>query len=549
MSCAPCCKHSPDRQCAKCFSDQEWVTPFPGPVEYWNDDTDLIKDGAGDASVGTCGPTTGDRDGSNGYDSHTRLATRKGSDSDKSLVGTEQGDSLARPEPWQNRTISNQFFGNQLYPVAPINRSYSNTGGSALIDGGEGIGFLRLRGNFHMPAKPILDATYTKGLQIKIGADREGGNVNGEDLWNSLTRDPVPPARPTDTVFFNPTLRGPFGAGGPLVTLMQWSLTFAGTTYLIFVGNQLSFPAEYEVVNGDNITRDDYDNRSLNQRRIFLLDNGLRYDTGLVLSDFMDNGLTVRTSTIQTSVQLSAISNKYAVGLDIEHSIPQSGLSVKRSATTGYTRCQIGLASVDLSQARKHNVQGIPNGYNGALNFNDTSDSVRVTTGNPAWWLTELESLANKVNNMPLFMFSWMSDFRVTDGDFSDTAAFVVRHFLHYDSSGNLKNSKHAGDFDDVTIPDGTTIEVGVLETGDYFELGLDNLGEQTTQVSFIGFDDPFITGVDEQNPNFIPYEFKTITFTTAPLLSDGTSDITINHGQGGNVIPDPYTLTISGLA
>ena len=91
--------------------------------------TDKIVDGAGDASVGTCGTGTGGRNGSNGYDSHTYIYSngkgRSVPDWD-TRKGTEDGDSLSRNPPalWDETLICNQFIGDRIYGVTKFRDTF-----------------------------------------------------------------------------------------------------------------------------------------------------------------------------------------------------------------------------------------------------------------------------------------------------------------------------------------------------------------------------------------------------------------------------------------
>ena len=83
-----------------------------------------------------------------------------------------------------------------------------------------------------------------------------------------------------------------------------------------------------------------------------------------------------------------------------------------------------------------------------------------------------------------MMLLPWINDFEISNGTFSDTANFIVARLLHKEfTAGEIKQAFYAADYDGVTIPDGTKYEIGEVETGDTFELGLDNLGEVTTEV------------------------------------------------------------------
>ena len=282
MSCRPpCCKRDPDRDCPKCFSDQVWVTPMPAPIVWKNYNTDLLKDGEGDATVGTCGTGTGGRNGSDGYDSHTLIQARhKGVYFDNTLVGTEAADSLPRPVVWSESGICNQFFGARLYPtwgVLNTRRDISLRVARALETNAY---HLNLRGDFHIPSSPILASSYTKRYSVKIGGDAFGKDwdLDGYGLYNQSTG---------------------FGAV-PFQELAQFGFTFVSSRKILGVNSN--------GIESGNVANDAAG--PLNDRKIFFrlhdAEDARRYtdyDTGITLREFTNGeGITFNIDVKQTSV-------------------------------------------------------------------------------------------------------------------------------------------------------------------------------------------------------------------------------------------------------
>jgi hypothetical protein len=518
---------------------------IPSPIEWLTTSTDLIKDGAGDASVGTCGTGVGGRDGSNGYDSHTTIYSNfnKGSAFDENLVATEDGDSLARPALWQETGICNQFIGERIYGV--VNFKYNTP---TLIAQRARVTLpsvtnISLSGRFYIPSSPILSGTYTKTLQARTGGDR-GNVVDG--LWDR-----------TQDADFEPMLDNPrvdaFALVLPLASATSWFFSFTGghTEQIVYIGSPVLSPIAVE--NGDDITSVEYTDKTLNQRRLFFYiwdqtTGGYKYyDIGLTLGEYLDGGVLFRVKVTQTSVAgMVGESNKFIIGTDVEYSVPQSQFLFTKSVTSEYNRCQNGEARIK-SIGNLKSVFALP--VTGTFAYLGGLQTIgwRLVGHDAQWWINEINDGAARESDDQkyLFLLPWINDFRVTDGTFSDTAAFRIAEFKHLDSSGETKQVVRAADYDSFTIPDATEIQIGEVEAGDTFTLGLDNEGEVTTEVSAITFDTPFISTVDDSTPTLLPYEYQTVTFTTS-AADTGSSDIVITHDKNNLLIPSPYTLTLT---
>lgn len=241
---------------------------IPSPIEWLTTSTDLIKDGAGDASVGTCGDING-RNGSDGYDSHTIIVSnRKGAGFDDSLVGTEDGDSLPRPALWDQTGICNQFIGDRIYGIA--NFKYNTP---TLIAQKATVTLpqappVRVSGRFYIPSSPILSGTYTKTLQARTGGDR--GNLIG-GLWDKQqSLEPFPNGFEPKLDNNSASLSGFSGNGfGPIQFASIWFFSFTGghDEGIAYVGSEVT--GTIPVQGGDDITPADYSGRSLNERRLF----------------------------------------------------------------------------------------------------------------------------------------------------------------------------------------------------------------------------------------------------------------------------------------
>lgn len=542
MSCRPpCCKRDPERQCPICFTDQTWDQPIPPTaIEFTQNYRDLLKDGAGDASVGTCGTGVGGRDGSNGYDSHSyahylitqNTTNQKGSVLNNNNIATEIGDSLPRPADWMDTWICNQVIGERIYSVVNFKNNTPTDIAAKFTKTLPQVYSPVLKGQFYIPSAPILAGTYSKTYQVRTGSDRAGDILN----WDkTLSSD------------FNPIVRNNSLTDVGIVNLARYGFEFAGQSWLQIVGGPIS--GETEVSNGDNVTNDDYALLAINDRRIFLkiFDEPQIYDTGLKFRDYLDGGLLFRIDVVQTAV--NDFGSTISIECEVTYSLPESGFEVTVARTgVQYQRCQNGFATVEAIGVKKPAYRRPITGPLAATALWLQEPGWRLGTHDPSWWVNYLNEDAPDSDREYMFAFPWINEFKIVGTDFSDDPAFRVARFEHTDSSGNRKLLVLPSDYDDVTIPNGTTIDVGVVETGDLFKLGLDNEGEQTTEAT-ITFDNPFITAVDDSSPTLSPYEYQTVTFTGAELVADGDADIVITHDQAGNLIPSPYTLTLSGDA
>ena len=323
-------------------------------------------------------------------------------------------------------------------------------------------------------------------------------------------------------------------------------------------------PLNYPVENGADITTADYSTKSLNDRRLFLKTrakgnvNGedyRRYDTGLTLRDYIDGGVFVENTVEQISITpVLSFGNviRYDVLMNVTYKIPQSQFEVTEQVLTPYGRCDSGavklIASPRIKPQRHWPTEGIlKTGYNYDNDISPRANR-RVANHDPAWWINELEKHflpRERADNKHIMLLPWINHFEITNGNFSDTANFIVVRFLHKDSSGAIKQAVYATGYAGVTIPDGTEINIGEVIAGDTFELGLDNLGEATTEVTAITFDTPFISTVDDSTPTLLPYDFTTVSFTTS-AADTGSSDIVITHDKNNLLIPSPWTLTLT---
>lgn len=549
MSCnPPCCKRDPERQCPICFTDQTWAMEIPSPIEFISSSVDKIVDGAGDASVGTCGTGTGGRDGSNGYDSHTYIEARnKGKASLDWLVevGTEDGDSLSRNPPalWDETLICNQFIGDRIYGVTHIKNRDRLTGPASPIT----LPFIHdinIRGEFYIPSAPVLAGTFTKTFEFRSGADRGTSDIS---LWDRVGDADFKAGLQRRAGYFNHEIAWLNHWHFNSIVQLTGSLQFLA--YDLpggFVGTR-----PIPVINGDDITSDDYTNRSLNDRRLILNTNAINYDnlydTGLTLGDYIDGGTFVRITVEQTGVVVN-LSGRFTITADVTYSIPESQFSVTEQVTQYFSRCNNGFVRLKGHPAMKNQTHFPIDGP--FENDGISNNGWRLANHDPAWWVNEINRRAEDFpepneDKQHMMLFPWINHFEITNGNFSDTANFIVVRFLHKDSSGAIKQAVYATDYAGVTIPDGTEINIGEVIAGDTFELGLDNLGEATTEVTAITFDTPFISTVDDSTPTLLPYDFTTVSFTTS-AADTGSSDIVITHDKNNLLIPSPWTLTLT---
>jgi len=512
---------------------------IPSPIVWEDINTDKIADGVGDASVGTCGTGVGGRDGSNGYDSHTYIrSVDKGVQFDNSFVGTEDGDSLSRNPPalWDETGICNQFIGDRIYGVTRFKYNTPTLIAQRATVTLPTITTVDLKGNFYIPSSPILTGSYTKTLQARVGGDRGG------KFWDRVLSDD-----------FKPRMQywdlGDYTSNYQTLSRFFFSFT-GGEESFFFVGDWRNERTSTVVENGNDITEEDYTTKSLNDRRVFLRIKHegqifLKiYDTGLTLADYLDGGCLFRVKVTQTSIAGNPrYPNKFNVGTDVEYTIPETQFSYTKSITSEYNRCDNGEVRLK-AYGNEKNAFILPNSGPFAYLGGVQSSGWRLVNHDP-WWVSEINSFATTDDRQFIFIFPWINDLRVTDGTFSDTAAFRIAEFKHLDSSGTVKLVKKAADYDSFTIPDATEINIGEVETGDTFTLGLDNEGEVTTEVSAITFDTPFISTVDDSTPTLLPYQYQTVSFTTSAATT-GSSDIVITHDKNNLLIPSPWTLTLT---
>jgi len=540
------------------------VQGYRGFGSLGNSVTDKIVDGAGDASVGTCGGASG-RSGSNGYDSHTYIdCTAKGrlAVDWPTRKGTEDGDSLIRNPPalWDETLICNQFIGDRIYGVTQIRDHFLQPFN---FEPAITLPFIRnlfIRGEFYIPSAPVLAGTFTKTFQFRTGADRGTSDVS---LWDRVLDDDFEPKLDRRAEFL----------GHQFAALNYWNLRclnyLKGGLFFLAWDYEYGNPLEIEIENGDNVTREDYTLRSLNDRRVILkatFKNEFNtivskyYDTGLTLSDYIDGGILVQIEVEQTAVEPVLEGVTYKITSNITHRIPQSGFSVTTETVEPLVgRCDNGSVRLYAFPSQKTQthwpIDGVfkPQGGGGIGSVVDNG-GWRVANHDPAWWINEINRRAEDFpepneDKQHMMLLPWINEFEISNGSFSDTANFIVARLLHKNTAGEIKNAFYAADYNGVTIPDGETVDVGEVETGDTFELGLDNLGEATTECSSITIDNPFLIAIDDSSPTLLPYDFTTITITGAPLVVDGTADIVITHDQGGTIIPSPWTITLSGKA
>ena len=535
---------------------------IPSPIVLKDSTNDKIVDGAGDASVGTCGTGTGGRNGSNGYDSHTYIYTNgKGRSVPDwfEKVGTEDGDSLSRNPPalWDETLICNQFIGDRIYGVTKLlDHNFGTFDYPQLYEVMPQISDIQVRGEFYIPSAPVLDGTFTKTLEFRTGADR--GSID-DSIWDRVL-----------DADFTPRLDYLAGAVRDeiaYVSYWQFNAIAYVKGWLEFAAYDLypdRRPLDYPVENGQDITNADYSTKSLNDRRLFLKtrvngningDAYRRYDTGLTLRDYIDGGVFVQNTVEQVSITpILSFGNiiRYDVLMNVIFRIPQSQFEVTEQVIASYGRCQNGsvrLTSYPRIKPQRHwPTEGIlKTGYNFGGDILLRGDK-RVANHDPAWWITEIEKHflpRDRDENKHMMLLPWINHFEISNGDFLDTANFIVVRFLHKNSAGEIKQAAYGLNYDNITIPDGTEIQIGEVIAGDTFELGLDNLGEATTEVSAITFDTPFISTVDDSTPTLLPYDFTTVTFTTS-AADTGSSDIVITHDKNNLLIPSPYTLTLT---
>jgi len=587
MTCRPpCCKRDPERQCPLCYTDQTWELTIP-PTEIVRLETgdkfvasgyeslytpDLLKDGTGDATTGTCGNGVSGRNGTDGFDSHTYIdGEARDLDSEVGTPRTENGDSLPRPVLTNDNIIVNQLVGGRAYGVygVPHVRTSSFYGTASRPWRGSSVG---LWGGFHIPASSLLEGTFTKTGQFRMGLDRAGpvelfsrvpsdpADWRDEDYFSGVISGQL---EPFTTILF-PFINGSNGTNVDIRSTLAW-VRFS----IVGAGNPVT-PRIVE--NGDDISDADFVGRSINDRRVFMemrnygasggtngpggVDDGggsannsptLIYDTGVLFGDVLDGSLFLQLEVEQTAQPLDG-----KLTFSATYSIPQSGFELIEPVTVKNLRCMQGTFTA-VSRSFDKKADNIYSTYTGPFQrLPGTPNNVQVyydvCTQDPAWWVNDLNSVRDKDNDKFIATFPWVDTLRLTDGTFADTAFLIVSSLRHRDSSGNTKTLVTAADYDDITIPNGTAIDLGVIETGDDIVLTFDNPGEETVEISSITFDDPWLKTVSDSSPTILPYELSSVTFTTELVVAPNTdADIVVTHDSNGDHIPSPYTLTLTG--
>ncbi len=589
MSCRPpCCKKDPDRQCPYCYSDQVWEMTIPptgivrvpegakwvasGYESLYS--PDLLKDGLGDATTGTCGNGVSGRNGSDGFDSRTYIdGEARDLDREIDTPRTENGDSLPRPILRTDNIIVNQLVGGKAYGVYGVPHVYTSSfyGSGPRPWAASGVG---VWGGFHIPSSSLLEGTFTKTGQFRMGLDRAGPT----ELFDRVPSDPADwreedyfsghltgQLKAFATVLF-PFINGSNGTDVDKRSTLTW-VRFA------IVGS----PGAYNSVtpriveNGDDISDDDFVGRSINNRRVFMLmrnygaesgtsgpgeANGggetnnsptLIYDTGVLFGEVLDGSLFLQLKVEQTAQPLDG-----KLTFNTTYSIPQSQFELIEPVTVKYIRCMQGTATF-VTQSFDKKADDIYTTYSGPFirppgTPNGINVYYDVCTQDSAWWVNDLNAVRDRDNDKFIATFPWVDTLKITEGTFADTAFLIVSALRHRDSAGNTKKLVTAADYDDITIPDGTTIDLGEIETGDDIVMTFDNPGNATVEISSITFDDPWLKTVSDSSPTILPYQLSSVTFTTELVVDpNNDADIVVTHDSNNAHIPSPYTLTLTG--
>jgi hypothetical protein len=512
---------------------------------------DLLKDGLGDATIGTCGNSISGRNGTDGFDSHVYVYSGRDLDRVFDTPRTENGDSIPRPIPQTDNLITNQLVGGRIYGISSVNFRARNS----FESGNRGFSYPQLQhhflaadGAYHIPDSILLSGGFTKTYEFRFGLDRAGpdslfdrvpsdrADFRNDDYFDGKLGTEFQKIATITATFINGS-NGHYDSGQG----------YHGTVHFRYIG---ALPANRVVANGDDITERDFVGVALNDRRVFMTkadysNNGAHtvYDTGLTFGQVLDGGIFFRVTVLQDSTSLSPLK------FDINYSIPQSGFELNEVSYRRFHRCNEGRVYIHMNSSH-HRTRDIVPDYDGVFikppgwpaGFNYWYD---VCNHDPAWWVNDRNAGETKDNLKLIAALGWIQNLKVSNGTFSDSAFLIVPRFFHKDSAGAIKQAVYASDYDDVTIPDGTEIPIGEVEAGDTFELGLDNPGEATAEVTGITFDTPFISTVDDSTPTLSPYELQTVVFTTSTATT-GSSDIVVAHDQNGSQIPSPWTLTLT---
>lgn len=419
MTCnPPCCKRDPNRTCAECFSDESWALSLPSPIEFKTTATDLLKDGSGDATTGTCGSQATGNDGSDGYDSHTIIrADRKGSLFDSTQVGTEEGDSLARPADFDNTGICNQIIGDRITPIAKLTIQPSSfTGGNVAVP--SQYGNTNLFGNFKIDSADVSGNVYTRGYKARVGAYRHGRDA----LWDKISVF-LSSGASLDQLFYARLIRPNGVLNFPAMN--SFKFTFAHNQLALCICSPNFTPNINQAVeNGDTITNADYLEKTLNDRRVFLRywcedDDRFKYlDTFLTLKEYSE-GITFNINVEQTSATVID-SNSWTVGIDVNYSINESQFNWSTQRTQIFNRCSFGesrLIAQVLSDVGNINApvgDGVPFLSNGLNN----PGIYRVTTSSD-WWCDELALWSisgpnNRLSSEGKWLHVWIEEFEIT---------------------------------------------------------------------------------------------------------------------------------------
>jgi hypothetical protein len=396
---------------------------LPSPIEFKTTTTDLLKDGSGDATTGTCGSQATGNDGSDGYDSHTIIrADRKGSFFDSTQVGTEEGDSLTRPADFEDTGICNQIIGNKIFPISKLRiQQSSSTGGNVALSSGQ-YGNTNLFGNFKIDSADISGNAYTRGYAAKIGARRYGR----QSLWDKLSVF-LSSGASLDQLFYARLIRPNGVLNFPAMN--SFKFTLAHNQLALCICSPNFEPTINQVVeNGDNVTNSDYLDKSLNDRRVFFrfwddtVDRFKYFDTFLTLKEYSE-GITFNINVSQTSATVID-ANRWTVGVDVTYSINESQFSETLQRTDVFNRCAFGEARLIAQVLR--DVGNINAPVAGTVDGDDVAGLLkldkpgvyRVTTADP-WWASELRTWHifgpnNRLSTEGKWLHVWIEGFEIT---------------------------------------------------------------------------------------------------------------------------------------
>lgn len=598
MSCnPPCCKADEDRRCPQCYTDQEWDTLLPptdivrvSPDDKWVLNhtegrvyyPDLLKDSTGDATVGECGNAISGRNGSDGFDSHTYVSAYKNHGDDEGerlgIPRTEVGDSLPRPIPSSdNPYIENQIVGGKMYGTVSalgVKKSSLSSGFGGPRPGVIGSGAL-MWGGFWIPSQSLLDNQYTKSAEFTIGFEKFGPDALFDTIPSNLED-----WSPTNTDYFS----GQFSRDNKFATILLPFINSSSNADLdrrnylnwvrfMFVGSSGPYQqVDPQVVeNGEDISNDDFVGKALNDRRVFAcmrnyaydpdggggfggVDPGgggsgggtpnqplLIWDIGLTIRDILSSGLVVRVFTEQVTAPV--LSSRMSFNSTI--SFPQSSVQIEETVEIRYRRCLTGYFSGAVRSIGKGGWADLvlPD-YTGPLNTDQ--EPYDLCTHDPAWWVDPVNDAITFKDDKYVGAFGYISKLKVGDGTFNDDAFLLVTEVALRDSAGTVKQRWTANDFNAVTIPSGETLSVGVIETGDYITVRVENAGNSTAEISSAAFVDPWLTSVSDASPTVLPYQVQVLTFDAEPAVAPNLSTtITLTHDSTGAKIISPWVVTL----